>query len=164
MDGFEDFFADNFEPVLRALSVAIGSQQEAEELAQEAFARAFRRWEAVAVMERPATWVYVVAIREFGKRRRRAQRWTARSQSLVADSRGRDPADPWAAIDDRADLARRIDALAPRQRVAVVLRYHVGLSLEEVATAMSCATGTVKATLHAALKNLRVEMEANVEP
>ncbi len=56
-------------------------------------------------------------------------------------------------ISVQAALAR----LPLRQRAAVVLRYLGGLSVSEVAQAMGCAEGTVKATLHAALQRLRVE-------
>lgn len=52
-------------------------------------------------------------------------------------------------------LREAIDGLAERQREAVVLRYFEGLSLNETAAAMGCATGTVKATLSQALTRLR---------
>ena len=52
-----------------------------------------------------------------------------------------------------------IATLPPRQREAVVLRYLADLPLADVADAMGCALGTVKATLHQALKALRIEFE-----
>ena len=55
----------------------------------------------------------------------------------------------------RSALAR----LPLRQRAAVVLRFLGGLSVAEVAEAMGCAEGTVKATLHGALRRLRIECD-----
>jgi RNA polymerase sigma factor (sigma-70 family) len=52
-----------------------------------------------------------------------------------------------------------ITTLPARQREAVVLRYLADLPLADVAAAMGCAVGTVKATLHNALRSLRVELE-----
>jgi RNA polymerase sigma factor (sigma-70 family) len=52
-----------------------------------------------------------------------------------------------------------ITALPARQREAVVLRYLADLPIADVAEAMGCAVGTVKATLHQALRALRVELE-----
>ena len=52
-----------------------------------------------------------------------------------------------------------ITTLPARQREAVVLRYLADLPLADVADAMGCAVGTVKATLHHALRALRVELE-----
>jgi RNA polymerase sigma-70 factor (ECF subfamily) len=160
MDEFDTFFADNFDPVVRALRVAVGDPREAEDLAQEAFTRAFRRWRDVAALERPAAWVYVVAIREFGHRRRRASRRRSAHDAMAAH---RPEVDPWAAADARTDVSSVVAALPPRQRIAIVLRYHAGLSLEEVAQAMGCAVGTVKATLHAALGRLRVDLASEDE-
>jgi RNA polymerase sigma factor (sigma-70 family) len=48
--------------------------------------------------------------------------------------------------------------LPQRQREALLLRYFEGLSLEEAAAAMGCAVGTVKATVHQALRALRTKL------
>ncbi len=55
----------------------------------------------------------------------------------------------------RASLRAAVAALAPRQRAMVVLRYYAVCSLDEIATAMGCRPGTVRATLHQALRRLR---------
>jgi RNA polymerase sigma factor (sigma-70 family) len=48
--------------------------------------------------------------------------------------------------------------LPDRQREAIVLRFFEELSVEETATAMNCAEGTVKATVHQALRALRAKL------
>ena len=48
-----------------------------------------------------------------------------------------------------------LNALSPRQRAAVVLRYYVGLDERETAREMGCAPGTVKWHLHVARERLR---------
>jgi RNA polymerase sigma factor (sigma-70 family) len=58
-------------------------------------------------------------------------------------------------VDYDVDLQRAVRALPSRQRLAVELYYFVGLSISEVAAAMSCAVGTVKSTLAAARTNLQ---------
>ena len=69
------------------------------------------------------------------------------------------------AVDNTRALATRVsvrDAIAtlpPRQRQAVVLRYLADLSIADMADAMGCATGTVKATLHQAMRHMRVELD-----
>jgi RNA polymerase sigma factor (sigma-70 family) len=57
--------------------------------------------------------------------------------------------------EQRAALRAAVAALAPRQRAMVVLRYFGDCSLEEVGVALGCRPGTVRATLHQALKRLR---------
>ena len=149
---FDNFFDGQYEPVVRSLTLVFGDRSRAEDAAQGAFERAYRKWRTVSEMDRPGTWVYVVALRD-------ARRALAREERVSSDL----PAeDPW--VDGMEDLAVTtmsiqvaLARLPLRQRAAVVLRYLGGLSVGEVAQAMDCAEGTVKATLHAALLRLRVE-------
>jgi RNA polymerase sigma factor (sigma-70 family) len=60
---------------------------------------------------------------------------------------------------DRLTMQQAIGDLPERQRLALVLRHYGDLSLEEIATAMGCALGTVKSTLHAAHARLQVELD-----
>ena len=59
-------------------------------------------------------------------------------------------------------LQAAIEQLPTRQRVALVLRYYGGLPLDEIATAMGCALGTVKSTLHAAHTRLALDIEEEI--
>lgn len=54
------------------MTVALADPALAEDAAREAFARAYVYWRSVSAMERPAGWVYVVALR--GGRRQRGRR------------------------------------------------------------------------------------------
>jgi RNA polymerase sigma factor (sigma-70 family) len=58
------------------------------------------------------------------------------------------------------DALRSTMSLLPdRQREAIVLRFFEELSVEQTAEIMGCATGTVKATVHQALRALREKMK-----
>ena len=155
MRDFEGFFEDHYPEVLRAVALAINDRHRAEDVTQEAFARAYRRWRTVSRMERPVGWVYVVALNAERSRWRRANRVV--DDPGVVDV-GADPSGPVVTtIVTRAAIAR----LAPRQRAAVTLRFLADLTVPEIARAMGCAEGTVKATLHQALRNLRVDLEGS---
>jgi RNA polymerase sigma-70 factor (ECF subfamily) len=154
VDDFETFFGQCYGSVVRAVAMTVGDRGRAEDLTQEAFARAFRRWRFVSVMERPVTWVYVVALNAERKRWRREERVSSygdQTDAVVGDPAG----GVTTAVVVRDALAR----LSPRQRCAVSLRYLADLRIAEVAEVMGCAEGTVKATLHQALRNLRVDLE-----
>jgi RNA polymerase sigma-70 factor (ECF subfamily) len=151
---FEEFFAENYETVERAVSVAVGNRDRAEELTQEAFARAYRRWRHVSGMERPVAWLYVVALNTERKRWRREQRTP---DTAAPDADQTDHADP---VVDAIVLRDAITALPSRQRTVITLRYLADLTTAETAAAMGCAQGTVKATLHQALKSLRIDLGA----
>lgn len=149
---FATFFDENYAAVCRGLSVALGDALRAEEAAQEAFTRAYVRWRRVSQMDRPAGWVYVTAVRVATRRREpRSVRAEPRSVGDVAE-----------VVVERESLAEAIDDLSERQRLAVVLRYGLDLSVDDVAEAMGCAAGTVKSTLHAALARLHVSLDESL--
>jgi DNA-directed RNA polymerase specialized sigma24 family protein len=149
--GFDEFFRAHFDPVARAIAIATGSRELAADVTQEAFTKAYARWRRVRRMDRPDAWVYVVAMNQ-------ARRRLARERRVVAA----DPlpaADPVGGVATILSVREAIASLPPREREAVVLRFLADLPLVDVAAAMDCAVGTVKATLHHALRSLRVEFE-----
>jgi RNA polymerase sigma-70 factor, ECF subfamily len=145
---FEAFFAETYASLFRGLAVAFRDPLLAEESAQEAFTRAYTRWERVGRMERPEAWTYVVAVR-VARRRRRDLLGTA-AGGVVTDE-----------VVDRARMQTAIEDLPTRQRAALVLRHYADLPLEEIAHALGCAVGTVRSTLHAAYTRLHVEIDAD---
>ncbi len=153
---FAAFFDHEYGAVLRTVALAVGDRARAEEVTQEAFARAFRRWRTVSTLHRPAAWVYVVALNAERSRFRRDARTTTGGapEDLVAP-------DTTGAVIARVVVADLLDQLPPRQRAAIVLRYLGDLTVPEVARALGCAEGTVKSALHDALRNLRVELEGD---
>lgn len=153
-DGFEEFFDDHYAAVARSLALAGGDHHAAEEATQEAFARALDRWRSVRDMERPVGWVYVVALRELRRRQKRRRREEETPPAGLAAA-----ADPAGRVATAVSVRTVLATLPPRQREAVVLRYLADLPIAEVATAMGCATGTVKSAVHAALAAMRVELE-----
>ena len=151
---FEAFFAEAYGAVFRGLAVAFRDPQLAEEAAQEAFTRAYTRWQRVGSMERPAGWTYVVAVRVARRRRR----------DLLGDTAGHGFAhDAANEVVDRVTMQAAIQELPTRQRVALVLRHYADLPLNDMAHAMGCAVGTVRSTLHAAHTRLHVEVEDDDE-
>jgi RNA polymerase sigma-70 factor (ECF subfamily) len=152
---FDAFLLAHYEPVRRGLVLALGNVQRAEDVSQEAFARAFRRWRSVSVMANPVGWVYVVAMNQ--------ARHDLRRGEPAVNAQVEAPADVAGAVATTIALETALKSLAPRQRAAVVLRYLADLSTAQVAEAMGCAEGTVKSTLHAALAHLRIEMEEDQE-
>lgn len=154
---FEQFFDEQYGTAVRAVALAIGDRDRAEDRVQDAFAKAYRRWGRVSTMERPEAWIYVVALNAERKAWQRADRRAGRDGDLGAHptAAARDVADD---VTDALSLHDALGRLTDRQRAAVVLRYLADLPTADVARAMGCAEGTVKATLHQSLAKLRVEL------
>ncbi len=152
---FTAFYDGNYPSVCRALALAFRDSEVAEEAAQEAFTRAYVYWRRVGRMDRPAGWVYVVAVRQAARARRRADAASFQGETFATDI-----AD---GVVEREALRLAIARLPERQRLAIVLRYLADLPLVDVAAAMGCAVGTVKSTLHAALVRLEADLGEEIE-
>jgi RNA polymerase sigma-70 factor (ECF subfamily) len=152
VDDFDEFFTEHYPRVVGSLELAGGTAGDAEDAAQEAFVKAMLRWRSVSTMDRPATWVYVVAVRAMRRR-------LLRDRPVAEAAREREVSDRTEDVVTAAVISSALDALPARQRLAVVLRFHGDLSVPEIARAMRCSQGTVKSTLHAALGRLRVDLD-----
>lgn len=129
----------------------LGDPQVAEELAQETLARVWINWARLACLDETArrAWAYRVTVNFANSwwRRRMAER---RAIGRLIEGAHVDP-DPA----DVLTIRMAVGALPTRQRTALVLRYYADLPVDEVASLMGCAPGTVKALTSQALHRLR---------
>jgi RNA polymerase sigma-70 factor (ECF subfamily) len=133
----------------------------AEDLAQEAFARAFERLSSYDQQRRFASWFFQILHNLTIDYLRRKRPATISLDGLEEAGYPDAPIAPGVRPDARAEqtaLARAADAalarIRPEYREAVVLRYREDLSVQEIAEAMSLPVGTVKTYLHRARKEL----------
>ena len=157
---FDILFELHAAHVYRTSYLIVRDTARAEDVAQETFLILAQRLPSLA----PAplrSWLGRVAANLSLNDRRRAQAVPLETLPPVqyAALEHRDavsgPETVLEASEARADLRAAVAALAPRQRAIVVLRYYADCSLEEIATALGCRPGTVRATLHQALRRLR---------
>jgi RNA polymerase sigma-70 factor (sigma-E family) len=123
----------------------------AEELAQEAFARLWRRWRWLRDPEAAPAYLHrtVVNLGNSAIRRRVLER-------RVAGMRGGQPVE--AGPETGMELRLAIGTLSPRKRACVVLRYLVGMTEAQTAQALGITPGTVKSQTHKALRQLRQQL------
>jgi RNA polymerase sigma-70 factor (sigma-E family) len=148
---FDSFYRDEYGAVLRTVRLVLGDAERAEEVTQEAFVRALKRWSKVREMTRPGGWVAVVAVNADRKRWRRESRGAV----TPTEETSRDHA---SSVVVSLTIREALFRLTVRQRAAVVLRYLTDLPIADIATALGCAEGTAKATLHQALSALRADL------
>jgi RNA polymerase sigma-70 factor (sigma-E family) len=120
----------------------------AEELAQEAFVRLWRRWRWIRDPDAAPAYLYrtVVNLGNSTIRRRLLER-------RVAAFRAEPPVEANPAAD--IELRQAIAALSPHKRACVVLRYLVGMTEAQTAETLGISPGTVKSQTHKALRQLR---------
>ncbi len=133
------------------LVVVAGDVGTAAEAADEAFARAYERWDRVGVMASPGGWAYRTALNVLHRRRRRARLEAV----LLRRHGGGGKLDSFAVPADWSpEVWDALRSLPIRERTAVALRYVADLPTQAIAEAMGVAPGTVGSTLHAARRNL----------
>ncbi|WP_231641512.1 SigE family RNA polymerase sigma factor [Nocardia sp. NRRL S-836] len=148
---FSEFFTSRFDWARRTAYALCGDWSEAEELAQNAFVRAYAKWPSVR-RETAEAYVRTIVTRLFINSRRVRERPVA---DLPEHGVGGGFDDP----DARLHAALR--KVPPKQRAALVLRYVHDLSIEQTAAELGCSEGNVKSQTARGLATLR---EAYGEP
>jgi RNA polymerase sigma-70 factor (ECF subfamily) len=155
-------FVDTYEPhrpdLYRYCRHLTRSPWDAEDMAQEALARAFVTLACLSEPpENPRAWLFRVASNLWLNRQRQARERPAPAE-LPEPATTAEPRAP------REAAGTLIAQLAPRERAAVVLKDVFGLSLEEIAAALSSTTGAIKAALHRGRAKLVDPDPAEVPP
>ena len=149
---FEDFYRATWTHLFRVAYGVAGDRTLAEDALQTAYAKAFAGWRRVQAAENPEAYVCRMAVNEVLNVLRRP--WTRAERPTDEVPATAAPSHEGATV-ERDAVWRAVQALAPRQRAVVVLRYYEGMSEAEIARTLGCSPGTVKSQAHAALANLR---------
>ena len=141
------------------LAAVIAGSADAEDIAQEAFVKAYYalyRFDDGAPF---SPWLLRIVANEARNHRRSSGRRARLARMVSAGGRIATPEDVAVANDRRATLLEALDALPERDRLVLSCRFLLGLSEAETAVALECAPGTVKSRTSRALDRLRVQLE-----
>ncbi|MEH0843234.1 SigE family RNA polymerase sigma factor [Micromonospora sp. CPCC 205711] len=140
-DDFDAFYTATARRTVLHVYALCGDLGEAQDAAQEAYARAWQRWSRLREYDDPAAWVRTVAWRLSVNRWRGLRRWAAARVRLgpTAPAPGPNP--------DRVAVLDALAALPEAQRRVVVLHHLHDMSVAAVAASTGMPTGTVKAYL-----------------
>jgi RNA polymerase sigma-70 factor (ECF subfamily) len=143
----------------------LGSEDEARDVAQEAFLKAYRGLSGFKQEARFSSWLYQIAVNLCRDRLRRRRTRAAVSLDEL-ESSGSVLVEGGPGVQDaliREDLAsavrRAISALSPEQREVVILKEYQGLTFLEIAQALDVPVSTVKTRLYRGLGQLRLRLE-----
>ncbi len=146
--------------------------QDAEDLVQETFLQAFRKWHQFAGRSQPVTWLYTIAARlclRLHRRRAGEPRQMESLEELLPFAESKLAVLPSEKDDSLAQQVRRegrehvgeaIASLPVAYRLPLVLKEIVGFSVAEVADILGIKEATLKTRLHRARLRLRQAVEA----
>jgi RNA polymerase sigma-70 factor, ECF subfamily len=139
--GFDEFYAASFRRMVGQVYAMTGSLAESEDAVQEAYARAWQRWNKVREYNSPEAWIRTVAYRITISAGRKAR------NRLIAHHRNDTEHEVPGLNPDHLVLMSALRQIPDEQRRAIVLHYLVGLSVEEICDETSTPSGTVKSRL-----------------
>jgi RNA polymerase sigma-70 factor (ECF subfamily) len=138
---------------------------QAEDATQQALVEMWRDLRGLRDPDRFEAWTYRIAVRCAIAEARRERRLRGTVRLLPGDGADcPDGPDGPGAVSDREALQAAFAHLSPEHRAVVVLRFFVGLSLEEIAQVVGAPAGTVASRLHYALLGLRRELLVDDRP
>jgi RNA polymerase sigma-70 factor (ECF subfamily) len=153
-------------PIYALAYRTIGREEDARDVCQETFLRAFRALPGFRGQAKFSSWLYRIALnlcRDWIRRERRAPIVQPPEDVDVMELAA--ASEPSESIEDlvaRKDLSRAVEramALLPdEQRTAIVLKEYHGLTFQEIAELLGCPLSTVKTRLYQGLTDLRREL------
>lgn len=147
-DAFDAFYAATAKRLIATVYAVTGDLGEAEDAVQEAFVRAWQRWDKVTAEGDPLPWVRTVAVRLA------ISTWRRTRNRLRAHFRHGAATDVPGLSEDRVALIGALRELSSDQRQAVVLHHLLDLPVEAVARETGTSSGAVRTRLHRARRTL----------
>jgi RNA polymerase sigma-70 factor (ECF subfamily) len=141
IDGFDAFYRGTARRLTRYAYGLTGDATEAQDLTQEAYARAWQHWRKVTACDDPEAWLRVVVTRLS------TDRWRRLGVRRTATRAARPPATADPPSEDTVLLVAALRTLPVVQRQALVLHYMLDRSVADIAVETGANVNTVKSWL-----------------
>ena len=155
---FDEVYAAHYADLTVQLYAYFGDRQEAQDVVQEAFCRAFARWHTVSRFDDPVAWVrrvaWNLAVSKW-RRARTALTFLRRQRVAEPQTEGPEP--------DRMALIAALSTLPETHRRAMVLRYLADMTVLEIAEREGVPEGTVKSWLHRGRTALAAQLRSGTD-
>ena len=153
-------------PIYALAYRTIGREEDARDVCQETFLRAFRALPGFRGQAKFSSWLYRIALnlcRDWMRRERRARLvQPPEDVDLMELAVAAEPSESIEDLVSRKDQARVVEramaTLPEEQRTAIVLKEYHGLTFQEIADVVGCPLSTVKTRLYQGLTVLRREL------
>jgi RNA polymerase sigma-70 factor, ECF subfamily len=148
-----------------------GNQQDAEEIVQETFLRAYRSLQRFELRSSFATWLYRIAVNrslDFLKAKKMTDTYSIsenpepeeddREVQVMTTNPG--PERLLLSAEAREKITQAISLLSPAERVAFTMRHMEGKSIEEICKALNLRASAAKNSIFRAVQKIRQQLEA----
>jgi RNA polymerase sigma-70 factor (sigma-E family) len=162
VDGsFEEYVVGQGSALLRFAYLLSQDRHRAEDLVQEALAKAQRRW---SKLDRPGAYLRKAVLHEYlSWRRRRSSQEAVLAEFPDIAMAGRDGGDPAGPVTDQDEFRRLLAGLPRQQRAVIILRYYEDLPDAEIGELLGCSAVTVRSHAAKGLARLRATLSPTGE-
>jgi RNA polymerase sigma-70 factor, ECF subfamily len=167
-DAFRLLVEQHSRSIFRLAFRMTGNEQDAEDVVQETFLRAYKQLNRYEARSSFSTWLFRIATnysldlirmrkRHEDKRERGTDEERDILQNIAMDTPGPDRVVYGSQVRDRVNAA--LDELSPQERTAFVLRHFEGLSIEEIGATLGTGANATKHSIFRAVQKLRKNLE-----
>jgi RNA polymerase sigma-70 factor (ECF subfamily) len=154
---FERLYQASYGKILGTLTAMLGDRAAAEDCAQDAFERAYKKWATWQPIAPAEAWVHRIAINAAVSYQRKMRLREVGEVIRRIGRPGRAPAPP--GVVQQTDLAIALAKLPPKQAAAIVLRHYHGYTNRAIAQALGIPERTVASRLAVAKERLRAMLK-----
>lgn len=161
---FEELVRRHMNKAVQVAFVILGNYEDAKDVSQDAFVKAYRALRFFNRQAQFATWFYRILVntaKDFLRHKnwKRFLQWDARESMESFFERIEDPGQSPARVLLNVELEKKISQaiahLPLKQQCVFIFRFIKGLSIQEIGEATGLAEGSVKATLHFAVQKFK---------
>lgn len=157
----ESLYKEHFPRVYRTAFFVTGDHQMAEDVAQEAFLKAFANLHKLQERQKFGSWISVIASNHAVDLLRKNKKvfFTDNMETYSGADHADNPTECWDKKENIQEVRDALALLEPEEREIIVLKYFNELSIKEIAALVEAPSGTIKSRLFRAREKVRLLLQ-----